>query len=314
LRLLPAIRYQPSAIFVTLSGAMRAAAILGLGSTPRDLKPFQIPQTEWSIGLPASRDGLDVILVFGGDGTVHRHLRALVSLQLPVLVVPAGSGNDFARALGLLRRGDSLAAWERFVAGRTPARAVDLGTITPIVSSDQPKPDPTYFCCAAGVGLDGEIARRADELPRWLRAHGGYALSLPGALLAFRPFNLKLTTADPATSEMAQPRPDQIVVAAVFANTPFYGGGMRVAPKAQLDDGRLDVCLIHDIPKLKLLSVFPTVYFGGHLGIREVDYFPVICARVETDRPLDVYADGERVCSTPVEIGVAHAVLKVIAP
>ena len=299
---------------VTLSGAMRAATILGLGSTPRDLQTFQIAQTEWTIGLPASREGLDAIFVFGGDGTIHRHLRALVSLQLPVLVVPAGSGNDFARALGLLRKNDSLAAWKKFVAGQTRARAVDLGTITPIVSPAQPRADSAYFCCAAGVGLDGEIARRANELPRWLRGHGGYALSLPGALFGFRAFNVKLATTDPESPTTTQPRPDQLVVAAVFANTPVYGGGMRVAPKAQMDDGKLDVCLIHDIPKLKLLTVFPTVYSGRHLGIREVDYFSVSCARVETDRPLDVYADGEKVYSTPVAIGVAPAALKVIAP
>jgi diacylglycerol kinase (ATP) len=293
---------------------MRAAAILGLGSTLRDLQPFQIAQTEWTVGLPTSREGLDAILIFGGDGTVHRHLRSLVNLQLPVLVVPAGSGNDFARALGLFREVDSLAAWHKFVADTARVRAVDLGTITPIVSSTQPKLEPTYFSCAAGAGLDGEIARRANELPRWLRAHGGYALSLPGALLGFRSFNLKLTTADPESSATARAYADQLVVAVVFANTPVYGGGMRIAPKAQMDDGKLDVCLIRDISKLKLLSVFPSVYFGRHLGIREVDYFSVGCARVETDRPLDVYADGERVCGTPVEVGVAPAALRVIMP
>ena len=115
-----------------------------------------------------------------------------------------------------------------------------------------------------------------------------------------------------ACRERCWPRLDQRVVAAVFANTPVYGGGMRIAPKAQLDDGRLDVCLIRDISKLKLLSAFPTVYFGRHLGIREVDYFFVACARVETDRPLDVYADGEHVGTTPVEIGVAPSALRVI--
>jgi diacylglycerol kinase (ATP) len=292
---------------------MRAAAILGLGSTPRDLHPFQIVQTEWSIGLPATAEGLDAILVFGGDGTLHRHLRALVNLQLPVLVVPAGSGNDFARALGISRVSDSLALWRKFVGGRAAVRDVDLGTITPCGPVGITK-DPTYFSCAAGVGLDGEISRRANELPRWLRAHGGYALSLPGALLGFQPFQLKLETQsqEPAPSDSLPP--DQSVVAAIFANTPVYGGGMRVAPKAQLDDGQLDVCLIRDMPKLKLLSVFPTVYFGRHLGIREVDYFSVSCVRVETDRPLDVYADGECVGRTPVEIGVAPSVLRVIVP
>ena len=79
---------------------MRAAAIFGLGSSTRDLRPFQgDAQVQWEVGQPAQSEGLDAILIFGGDGTVHRHLAALVKLQLPVLVVPAGSGNDFARAL-----------------------------------------------------------------------------------------------------------------------------------------------------------------------------------------------------------------------
>jgi len=92
-----------------------------------------------------------------------------------------------------------------------------------------------------------------------------------------------------------------------------YGGGMRVAPKAAVDDGLLDICLIREIRKLKLLSVFPSVYFGRHLGIREVEYFQAATAQLETERPLDVYADGEYVCRTPVQIGVAKAALQVIA-
>src|SRR5271169_2740567 len=115
---------------------MRAAAILGLGCSSKDLKPFQTvanrtdaPLTEkieWRIGMPASSEDADVILLFGGDGTVHRHLGQLVELGLPVLVVPAGSGNDFARALGLRRGRDSLAAWRKFRAGAAKVRAVDL--------------------------------------------------------------------------------------------------------------------------------------------------------------------------------------------
>ena len=87
---------------------------------------------------------------------------------------------------------------------------------------------------------------------------------------------------------------------------------MKIAPRAQMNDGRLDICLIHEISRLKLLSVFPSVYFGKHLGIREVDYFQAEKARVEADRPLDVYADGEYVCRTPIEIGVAPGALRAI--
>lgn len=308
---------------------MRAAAILGLGTSTRHLKPFQQDsRTEWMMGLPSGSESLDAILVFGGDGTVHRHLGALVKLGRPVLVVPVGSGNDFARALGLLRGTDSLAAWRKFVLNQRNVREVDLGLITPVEPSGASRPDgpvhpslhrassgqkPTYFSCAAGVGLDGEIARRANALPRWMRAHGGYALSLPPALLSFRAFDLKLSIQQGEPQEFWS-RSTQPVVAAVFANTPFYGGGMRVAPRAQLDDGQLDVCVIRDISKLKLLTVFPSVYFGRHLGIREVNYFPAARIQVETDRSLDVYADGEHVGRTPVEISVAPKALRVIIP
>jgi diacylglycerol kinase (ATP) len=308
---------------------MRAAAILGLGTSTRHLEPFQQGSpVEWMVGLPSVSENLDAILVLGGDGTVHRHLGALVKLARPVLVVPVGSGNDFARTLGLLRGADSLAAWRKFVSNDGNVREVDLGLITPVMRSADSRREglvepslcrassgqkPTYFSCAAGVGLDGEIARRANALPRWMRARGGYALSLPPALLSFRPFNLTLSVQQGEPREFCL-RSQQPVVAAVFANTPFYGGGMRVAPRAQLDDGRLDVCVIRDISKVKLLTVFPSVYFGRHLGIREVDYFPAVRILAETDRVLDVYADGEQVGRTPVEISVAPKALRVVIP
>jgi hypothetical protein len=170
-----------------------------------------------------------------------------------------------------------------------------------------------YFACAAGVGLDGEISRRANALPRWLRAHGGYALSLPPALLAFQPFSITLSVAQPGRAQIL-PGSQQSVMAAVFANTPVYGGGMRVAPGALMDDALLDVCVIRDMAKLKLLSVFPSVYLGRHLNLREVEYFTAPSARIETNRPIDVYADGEYVCPTPVEISVASRALPVIVP
>ena len=281
----------------------------------RDLKPFQdVPHTQWEIGLPASAEGLDAILIFGGDGTVHRHLVALVRLGLPVLVVPAGSGNDFARALGLRRMRDSLDAWRKMASGGANLRTVDLGVITPIGVAGEVRTDGSgrYFSCAAGVGLDGEIARTANTLPRWLRGHGGYALSLVPALLGFRSFGLRLGVQPAGAPGELVPQMERTTLAAVFANAQVYGGGMRIAPKAKMDDGQLDVCLIHDIHKLKLVGVFPSVYFGRHLSVREVEYFTTGRVHVETDRPLDVYADGEYVCRTPVELSIASGALRVI--
>ena len=300
---------------------MRAAAILGLGSSERDLRPFESDATvEWLIGLPTSRDEADVVLVLGGDGTVHRHLSQLVRLQLPVLVVPGGSGNDFARALELGGAHDSLVAWQSFCAHGRNVRPIDLGTISPLAGEDAgqvPTPhDPLhgtrFFCCIAGVGLDGEVARRANQLPRWLRSHGGYVLGLAGALTRFSPPTMTISTGDENSGEEFVLRSSQRTFLASFANAPFYGGGMRLAPHARLDDGQLDVCLIRKINKLKLALLFPSVYFGRHLGMREVEYFKSKRVRVTSEVPLDVYADGEFVCRTPVEVGVIASPLKVV--
>jgi diacylglycerol kinase (ATP) len=314
---------------------MRAAVILGLGCSPKDLKAFQAehnsgPNIEWRMGMPGSGDEADVILIFGGDGTIHRHLGQLVRIGLPVLVVPAGSGNDFARALGLRRVRDSLAAWRRFLGSDREVRlddvraenvrTIDLGLITPLESAGEspaPHGSSRYFCCVAGVGLDGEVSRRANRLPRWLRGHGGYVVSLVPTILTFAPLRMKIVAAEESNesdpgSESWAARSDQPAILAAFANTPVYGGGMKIAPRAKMDDGLLDVCVVGAVDRVRLLRLFPTVYSGDHLSVSEVDYFQTRRVRVETERPLDVYADGEYVCRTPVEVGIQQGALRVI--
>lgn len=107
-------------------------------------------------------------------------------------------------------------------------------------------------------------------------------------------------------------RSDQPTILAAFANTSTYGGGMKIAPRAKVDDGQLDICVIGVVDPFKLVCLFPTVYFGRHVRIREVNYFQSPQARVETESPLDVYADGEYVCQTPVEVSLRHQALQVI--
>ena len=295
---------------------MRAAAILGLGCSPKSLTPFQTDKTaEWQLGMPADRDQAEIILIFGGDGTIHRHLGQLVKLGLPVLVVPTGSGNDFARALGLLSVGDSLSAWQRFSSGAENVRPIDLGIISGISAEEHPAPRTQYFCCVAGVGIDSEVARKANRLPRWLRGNGGYVLALVPTIFTFAPFPMKiLTPAAVPSSDNWNIRSNQPILLAAFANTSTFGDGMKIAPQARMDDGLLDICVVGSVDPFKLFSMFPTVYSGKHLNIREVEYFHSPRVRVETERPLDVYADGEYVCRTPVEIGLQPAALRVVVP
>jgi diacylglycerol kinase (ATP) len=293
---------------------MRAAAILGLGCSGKNLKPFQADKTiDWRVGMPAASDQADIILVFGGDGTIHRHLPQLVRLGLPVLVIPAGGGNDFARALGFRGVRDSLAAWRGFGRGQDHIRVIDLGVIRALEAADrEPHESPRYFCSVAGVGLDAEVSRRADALPRWLRGHGGYALTLARTLFRFAPLPMTILAMDEAGGwRICSHQPTLL---AAFANTAIYGGGMKIAPRAQMDDGRLDVCVIGDIHPFRLACMFPTVYFGRHLRIPKVNYFQAAQLRVETETPLAIYADGEYVCRTPAEVRIERGAVKVLMP
>jgi diacylglycerol kinase (ATP) len=293
---------------------MRAAAILGPGNVAKSLIRFQqATLAQWTSLLEQA----DVVVIFGGDGTVHRHLSTLVEIGVPVLIVPCGSGNDFARALGIRTWRDSVSAWHGFVASNTFAN-IDLGVVkgqacapgnsTALGPNEaRTNHDSTqYFCCVAGVGIDGAIIRRANALPSWFRSHGGYALSTPQEIFHFTPFPMRISLS--GTTAGSQP-----TILAAIANAPAFGGGMKIAPQAKLDDAHLDVCVVRAMNAFKLFCLFPTIYFGRHLNFCEVEYSQTPAARIETEFPFEVYADGEYVCQTPAEFSLAPSALKVIA-
>jgi len=296
---------------------MRAAAVFGLGSSPRDLEPFaHDTSTQWTIGLPTSPETADAILIFGGDGTAHRHLPQLVKLKRPVLVVPRGSGNDFARALNLQDVRNAIAAWRAFCERGTNTHTIDLGVITARTSSPasiaETQPATShYFCCVGGCGLDADAGRLANSMPAWFRAHGGYVISVIFALIRFKPIMMNIQFRDGESDAFVE-RSSGPAMLLAFANAPTYGGGMKIAPHAQLDDGKLDFCLVNRVGKFRLTRLFPMVYRGRHLEIPEIDYFQSDRVRLDTGTPIDVYADGEYVCRTPIEMTVAPRALTVI--
>lgn len=301
---------------------MRAAVIFGLGTSPANLVPFQAGSaTSWVQGVPASSKDADAIAIFGGDGTIHRHLPALTRLQLPVLVIPAGSGNDFARALRLRSIRDSVKAWRNFEAGKIQPQAIDLGIIRPRAEAN----GEHYFCCVAHCGLDSLTARRANQLPRWLRARGGYALSLLPALFNLPANSMRLTRwncdgehrgegdyKEEGCPEEQRAQTFRPTLLAAFANTQFYGDGMRIAPQADPTDGQLDICRISAMNPFELIGRFPTVYFGRHMHSPGVECSKAHRVLVESEAPQEIYADGEFVCETPAEISVAPGALRVI--
>jgi diacylglycerol kinase family enzyme len=149
-------------------------------------------------------------------------------------------------------------------------------------------------------------------MPRWLRGHGGYALALLPMLLKLPAYSMRLTTFNGTGKNDTEA--EKLTLLAAFANTQFYGDGMRIAPEADLADGKLDICRISTVNPFKLFCMFPTVYFGRHLNLPEVEYSRAERIQVQTTTPLEIYADGEFVCETPAEISVAARALRVIHP
>ena len=330
-----------------------------------DVRQFELPGVSIFTGNELDpTDEPEAALIFGGDGTLHRHLGTLALRKTPTLAVPMGSANDFAATIGIHSVGQALAAWKRFCELSDNTRLVDLGTIQPLLPfeatemlpaqredeaeqpwegesletlhfvpsgprRDLPQLGPriersqsrrwsdaaraagrrSYFACVAGTGMDAAISRQTMKHPRWLRSHGGYVVALVQTLIAFRP--PLITVSLEIDGHWRTPvREAGMLIAA--GNGPRYGSGMRVAHLADMDDGLLDACFIRQLGKLRLLRLFPVVFSGKHIGMKEVEYWKASRVRIQTDPVMELYADGEYVCPTPVELGVQRRALRVI--
>lgn len=256
---------------------------MGPGARPAQLDRFRLPGV--AIEVCPGFDygpGFDAALVLGGDGTINRHLGPLAQFGLPFLPVPSGSGNDFARGVGIGSRGDAERVWRQFVATRA-TRPVDLGWIS---SRERDKERYATFCSVGGIGLSAEANRRANAMPAWLRGHGGYALAAVASLP-------RLKTPELTVQSEGEVLWSGRAAAVVFANTAAFGQGMRVAPKAHAGDGLIDLCIVAAMPRLRIAALLPSVFFGRHLGIRGVTYLQRACFAIRCAEPLPAYADGE---------------------
>jgi diacylglycerol kinase (ATP) len=277
---------------------MNAVALLHPAVEPSSIDEFA--SIGGSLSIAAELDpGNAAALIFGGDGTVHRYLPQLHKYKIPALMVPKGSGNDFAKSLGIFNVRTALQAWRQFCAEGSNVRDIDLG----VIGKDGTE---TLFCCVAGAGMDSDANARANRMPPWLRGSAGYLLAALQSAVCFKPTGFRVVGEDFDVQRSA------LLVA--VGNAHRYGKGIKVTPQAKLDDGLLDVCMVASMSRLKLLPILPTVFFGAHVSFKEVEVFQTRSLLLETERPLDLYADGEFVCQTPVEISLLAKALKVIAP
>lgn len=243
----------------------------------------------------AQEEDLDALAVAGGDGTVALALSGLNGPnRVPLGVLPSGSGNDFARDLGISKvLGEALR-----VLANGGARWVDVARVTP---------GNARFCCVASVGLD-EVALRiihASWLPRSKALNIWAALR---ALCVYRPRRVRVTWQDGSFE-------GEMMFVAV-TNTRSYGGGFLISPAARVDDGLLDVCIVRRTSRTRLLWHFPRILKGTHGTLPEVIQAASPWVRLEgVAGELPVALDGELPrLTTPVELHCEPGVLQVMAP
>ncbi|MGI8412477.1 MAG: diacylglycerol/lipid kinase family protein [Solirubrobacteraceae bacterium] len=233
----------------------------------------------------------EVAVAFGGDGLVGAIADALKHTEGVLGVLPGGRGNDFARGLGIPP--DPSAACQVLTDG--VVRALDIG-----------EAGSRTFVGIASCGCDSDANRIANR-NRWIRGNLVYTYGALGALARWRPatFSVELDGAQTRTFT-------GYTVAA--ANSKAYGGGMMLAPGASLQDGVLDVVMIGQMHKLRLLAILPTVFKGWHVNRREVEVVRAREVRVSADRPFTVYADGDPIARLPVTIRTLARAVQVIVP
>ena len=235
-------------------------------------------------------DGVDALVVCGGDGMVHLAVQALAGTGTPLGIVPAGTGNDVARYFDLPRK-DPDAAVDRVVAWHT--RRIDLAR-----SGSQ------YFVTVLAAGFDAVVNERARRM-RWPRGQMRYNLAVLRELPVFRPI--------PYVIELDGRRLETRAMLVAVANTTSFGGGMKVCPGADVADGLLDVMVVHALSIPSFLRVFPKVYSGAHTTHPAVEIHRARRVRLEASG-IHSQADGETFADLPIDAEVVPGALRVVAP
>ena len=240
--------------------------------------------------------GTDALVVAGGDGVIADALQALAGTDIPLGIIPAGTGNDHAREYRIPTK-DPAAAADVVADGWT--ETVDLGRI-----SDR-KGVSKWFGTVAAAGFDSLVTDRANRM-RWPRGRMRYNLAMLAELSRLRllPFRMTLDGRDEIVTDLTL---------AAFGNTRSYGGGMLICPNADHADGLLDITMVHSASRTRLIRLFPTVYKGTHVDLDEVT--TLRAKSVEVDSPgINAYADGELACPLPAEISAVAGALQILRP
>lgn len=219
-----------------------------------------------------SVENYEITVAVGGDGTVNEVARGLINTGKGTLgIVPGGTGNDMAKSLGIST--EPVKALETLCRGLK--KDIDIGCV-----------NDSNFLNIASVGFDAEVVINNQSIKTVIKSGISYAVSVIYTLLSFKKKKVKITIDDNVMEE-------KIILLAV-GNGKYYGGGMKILPMAKVDDEYLDICIVSNINKLKLLFLFPTIFKGNHIKYKKyVKMYKGKTIKVETKDKIYINIDGE---------------------
>ncbi len=269
----------------------RALEVLRKGGCEPQVRESRDTPHLAELARQAAGENPDALVSAGGDGTHHQVLNGIFGSQIPLGVIPLGTGNDFAAALEIPE--DPGAAASILLAGRT--RQIDVARVGPAV-----------YACVAGVGFDSVVTRYANERVRRLRGRLAYAWAILRCLpkSGAQPLELRSEVRDFSGPALF----------AIVANHSTYGGGVRIAPRAKLDDGLLDVCIVPPLRPLEILRWIPRAYRGEHLAHPRIVYFQAKRISLASPSRLELFGDGEFLQELPATIEVMPRAVRVVVP
>jgi diacylglycerol kinase (ATP) len=267
----------------------------------------ELVRPDFSSLLAASHEAVarrpDAFVVVGGDGMVNLGANVTARTGVPLGIVPAGTGNDMARALGIPHEDPDAATRVLLEALSAEPIEIDAGLIR-FTDDETGLAGERWFACSLSAGFDALVNERANRL-RFPSGASRYVVALFVELARLRRIAYEITL------DGVSERTDAALVS--VGNGVSLGGGMKITPDAMLDDGRFDVLVVQPLTRFAFLRIFPRVFSGTHVTDPRVRVERV--SRIRLDSPgVTAYADGERIATLPVDIEAVAGALQVLAP
>ncbi|MFH1662551.1 MAG: diacylglycerol kinase family protein [Chloroflexota bacterium] len=267
--------------------------------------PFEFQYTEGvghaiELAREAANNGCQFLVAVGGDGTVHEVANGiLLSKDLnaaTIGIISTGTGGDFIRSAGIDR--DYIKACSSLTGTRR--RLIDVGVVEYQKDGQSHK---RFFVNSSGVGFDAAVAETSNRLPKFLGGTIPYIMGLLKSLVGYQNKTVTISVGDKIETKR--------ILSVVVANGCYFGGGMRVAPLADIEDGLLDVISVGDMGKLELLKALPTIYKGTHINHPKVETEKTTRVKIKSAEKFLVHADGEFLGEGPVSFGLIPSALSI---